>query len=82
MYRDQKLAEALGLLMRLAHSLSASLPGVLPNTRLKVGKKKMRLTLLPEQAALNGPIIEKRLRAAAEAIGLTPELKVGSLKDN
>lgn len=78
---DETLAQAFGLTLRLAHSLSASLPGVLPHTRLKAGGKKLRLTLSQNQAILNGPIIEKRLRVAAQAMGLEPVLEIGDLDE-
>lgn len=76
---DEALAQAFGLSLRLAHSLSASLPGVLPATRLKAGNSKLRLTLSETHIALNGPIIEKRLRAAASVMGLEPKLDIGEL---
>lgn len=78
---DDKLARAFGLSLRLAHSLSASLPGVLPHTRLKAGRKKLTLTISKEQQALNGPIIDKRLRVAAEAMGIEAVLKFGRLDE-
>jgi exopolyphosphatase/guanosine-5'-triphosphate,3'-diphosphate pyrophosphatase len=76
---DEALARAFGLSLRLAHSLSASLPGVLPDTRLKAGRKKLKLTLSKQQAALNGPIIDKRLRLVADILGLEPVLRLGKL---
>lgn len=80
-HADEALAQAFGLSLRLAHSLSASLPGVLPDTRLKAGQKKLKLTLAETQSALNGPIIEKRLRVAADAMGLEPVLTFGRLDE-
>ncbi len=79
---DYRLARAFGLSLRLAHSLSASLPGVLPHTRLKAGRNKLSLTLAPSHETLIGPIIEKRLRAAAQAMGLQPSLKHGTLDEH
>lgn len=79
--QDDGLAQAFGLALRLAHSLSASLPGALPQSRLKAGRRKLTLTLSPEQAMLNGPIIEKRLRAVAQAMQLEPVLKSGKLDE-
>ncbi len=73
---DEKLARGLGLSMRLAHSLSASLPGVLPQTRLRAGRRKLKLTLSPQLHALNAPIIEKRLAAVAAMLELEPVLRV------
>lgn len=74
--RDDLLARALGLSQRLAHSLSASLPGVLPQTKLKVGRKKIKLLINPELADLAAPIIDKRLAALGEALELEPVVKI------
>lgn len=73
---DDRLARALGLSLRLAHSLSASLPGVLPQTLLKAGRKKLKLTISPQLQSLNAPIIEKRLTALAETMQLEPLLRI------
>ncbi|NBR79801.1 MAG: hypothetical protein EBT71_07180, partial [Alphaproteobacteria bacterium] len=72
---DDRLARALGLSFRLAHSLSASLPGLLPHTRLRAGKKKLRLRIDPSQEALMGPIIQKRMTVLANELGLEPIIK-------
>ena len=72
---DDRLARSLGLSFRLAHSLSASLPGALPKSRLKAGRKKLKLTLSPELQNLNAPIIEKRLAVLAETLQLQPVLR-------
>ena len=74
--QDVALAKALGLSFRLAHSLSASLPGMLPQTRLQAEGKKLRLEIDPAQKDIVGPIIEKRLAAVADELGLQAELKV------
>ena len=73
---DDQIARALGLSLRLAHSLSASLPGVLPKTKLKVGKNKLKLFISPELSDLIAPIIEKRLAVLAETLGLEPKVKL------
>lgn len=78
---DDKLARALGLSQRLAHSLSASLPGVLAQTKLKVGRVKLKLTISPALADLAAPIIDKRMAALAEALDLQPVVRVRALKE-
>ncbi|MBT5517797.1 MAG: Ppx/GppA family phosphatase [Rhodobiaceae bacterium] len=78
--KDDALARALGLSLRLAHSLSASLPGALPQTKLKAGRHKLTLTLSPALQNLNAPIIEKRLAAVAKALGLAPVLEFGDVE--
>lgn len=78
--KDADLARALGLSLRLAHSLSASLPGALSQTKLKAGRHKLKLTLSPALKNLNAPIIDKRLGAVAQVLGLEPELKFGDVE--
>ena len=72
---DDRLARSLGLSFRLAQSLSASLPGAVPKSRLKAGRKKLKLTLSSELQNLNAPIIEKRLAVLAETLQLQPVLR-------
>ncbi len=78
---DDRLARALGLSFRLAHSLSASLPGLLPHTRLRAGKKKLRLRIDPSQEALMGPIIQKRMTVLANELGLEPIIKIEKVRE-
>jgi len=78
---DDRLARALGLSFRLAHSLSASLPGLLPHTRLRAGKNKLRLRIDPSQQALMGPIIHKRLAVLANELGLEPKIKIEPVRE-
>lgn len=73
---DDRLAQALGLSLRLAHSLSASLPGVLPQTRLKAGRKKVKLSLSADLQELNAPIIDKRLSVLADVLGVQPVMRL------
>lgn len=73
---DERLARVLGLSQRLAHSLSASLPGVLPQTRLKAGRNKLKLYISPQLSDLSAPIIEKRLAAVAAELDLMPSLRL------
>lgn len=70
-----RLGKILGLSFRLAHSLSASLPGVLGRTRLRRRGDRLILDLrdLPEK--LYAPIIENRLAKLSQVLGLTPEVK-------
>ena len=77
---DDQIARALGLSLRLAHSLSASLPGVLPKTKLKVGKNKLKLFISPELSDLIAPIIEKRLAILADTLGLEPKVKLRDIE--
>ena len=62
--------QVLGLSFRLAHSLSASLPGVLPKIRLKRTAKYLTLDLRDIEPNLVAPIIENRLRKVANLLEL------------
>ena len=64
----------------MAHSLSTSLPGLLPHTRLAVTGDKLRLTIDPKFTELDGPILEKRLGLTARLLGLKPEIVFRKVK--
>lgn len=70
-----KLSRALGLSFRLAHALSGSLPGLLAQTELTRKGNKLRLVLPKKHSNLHGPIIDKRLAALAQELGLDHEIK-------
>ena len=78
---DRRLARAMGLGFRLAHSLSASLPGALPMTRLTAGRNYLTLKIDPSRSELMGPIISKRLAAVASELDLKPRLEIKPVKD-
>jgi hypothetical protein len=52
------------------------LPGVLPQTRLKAGRKKVKLSLSTELQELNAPIIDKRLSVLADVLGVQPVVRL------
>jgi exopolyphosphatase/guanosine-5'-triphosphate,3'-diphosphate pyrophosphatase len=78
--KDERLAFAFGSSLRLAHSLSTSLPGLLPHTRLAVTGDKLRLTIDPKFTELDGPILDKRLGLTARLLGLKPEIVFRKVK--
>lgn len=78
---DRRLARAMGLSFRLAHSLSASLPGALPMTRIRAGRNYLTLKIDPSRAELMGPIISKRLAAVAVELDLKPRVEITPIKD-
>lgn len=78
--KDANLARALGLSLRLAHSLSASLPGALSQTKLTAEPNKLTLTLSPALKNLNAPIIQKRLAAVATVLELEASLQFGDVE--
>jgi exopolyphosphatase/guanosine-5'-triphosphate,3'-diphosphate pyrophosphatase len=73
---QQKRAMIIGQLVRLAHTLSAGMKGVLPQTSLAYDDGKLVLQLPPELAALDGEQLKRRLRSVAREIGLQPEVRI------
>ncbi len=69
-------ARMLGAAMRVAYMVSASMPGILPNTPLKVERNKLVLRLPGHYAALNGDRISNRMRTLARLIGREPMVVV------
>ncbi len=69
------MGQALGLAFRLAHSLSASLPGLLPQTRLahKDGTIILDISAIPKP--FYAPIITKRLENLATALKAKAHIK-------
>ncbi len=62
-------ARVLGAAMRVAYMVSASMPGVLPKTPLKVARGKLTLRLPDRFAALNGERVNNRMRTLSRLIG-------------
>jgi exopolyphosphatase/guanosine-5'-triphosphate,3'-diphosphate pyrophosphatase len=65
-------ARILGAAMRVAYMVSASMPGVLPKTPLRVERGTLVLRLPGQQAALNGERVMNRMRTLARLIGREP----------
>jgi exopolyphosphatase/guanosine-5'-triphosphate,3'-diphosphate pyrophosphatase len=78
--KDGKLAQAFGLSLRLAHSLSASLPELLPLTRLQARDDVLTLTMDPSLGELRGPIIDNRLRRVADALQMRSHVEMKSVE--
>ena len=62
-------ARILGVAMRVAYLVSASTPGVLPNTPLQVRRRKLTLTLPGKYRTLAGDRVLGRLKQLARLIG-------------
>ena len=74
-----KLAERarlVGLACRLAHVLSAGMPGVIPQTTLRVRSHRLVLGLGGALAALEGRRVHSRLRALAKHMKLESAVEV------
>jgi len=67
-------ARVLGAAMRVAYMVSASMPGVLPQTPLRVEKDRLVLRMPGKYAALAGERVFNRLRTLARLIGREPHL--------
>jgi exopolyphosphatase/guanosine-5'-triphosphate,3'-diphosphate pyrophosphatase len=65
-------ARVLGASMRVAYLVSASMPGVLPNTPLRVLRGKLTLQVKGKYAALASERLFNRLRQLARIVGREP----------
>lgn len=65
-------ARILGVAMRVAYLVSASMPGVLPNTPMQVRRRKLTLTLRGKYRTLAGDRVYGRLKQLARLIGREP----------
>ncbi len=70
----EQAGRALGLCFRLAHSLTASMPGMLPLTQLRFGAGELTLDLRQLPVALYAPIVVNRFTLLAKALGLAPTI--------
>ncbi|MGB0682417.1 MAG: exopolyphosphatase [Magnetovibrionaceae bacterium] len=64
--------EAVGLGLRLAHTLSGSAPGVLNRSRLNVSPET--LVLVPPEDGFLSEVVERRLKTFAKKLGLQPSI--------
>jgi len=78
--RLHERARILGAAMRVAYILSASMPGVLPQTPLLRDGKALVLSLAPELAALNGDRLANRMRQLARLLALESRIVVAPSK--
>tara|TARA_R110000824_G_scaffold155226_7_gene327848 strand:- start:4465 stop:6012 length:1548 start_codon:yes stop_codon:yes gene_type:complete len=70
-------ALVLGLALRLAFTLCAATPGMLPKTRLEIDKSTITLVVPRRYEALLGEMVTKRLSALARSIDRKAETRVG-----
>jgi exopolyphosphatase / guanosine-5'-triphosphate,3'-diphosphate pyrophosphatase len=75
---QQKRALIIGQAVRLAHTLSAGMKGVLPQTSLAHEDGKFVLTLPQKLEALDGEQLKRRLRSVARELRLQPEVRISS----
>lgn len=72
-----ELAQILGAALRVAYMVSASMPGVLPHTPLRVERGKLVLRMKGKFAALAGDRVGSRLKQLAKLIGYPAKLMTG-----
>ena len=76
--QQQKRALIVGQAVRLAHTLSAGMKGVLPQTSLAYEGGKLVLRLPQSLAALDGEQLKRRLRSVARELGLQSDVSISS----
>jgi exopolyphosphatase/guanosine-5'-triphosphate,3'-diphosphate pyrophosphatase len=67
----------LGLALRLAFTLCAATPGMLPKTKLEIDKTTITLVVPRRYENLLGEMVSKRISALARAINRKGETRVG-----
>jgi exopolyphosphatase / guanosine-5'-triphosphate,3'-diphosphate pyrophosphatase len=78
---ERKRALIVGLAVRLAHTLSAGMAGVLPQTRLEYQDGRLVLRISQQLQALDGEPLRRRLRNVARELGFIPDLQVSAQLD-
>jgi len=73
--RQLDRARIIGAAMRVAYSVSAAMPGVLPRAPMICGKGKAILTLPKALTALNGERLQSRVKQFARLIGADGEIR-------
>lgn len=76
--QERKRALIVGQAFRLAHTLSAGMEGVLPQTMLRYEDERLVLRLSPQLQALDGEPLRRRLRIVARELGFIPEVQVSA----
>ncbi|MES1990199.1 MAG: Ppx/GppA family phosphatase [Pseudomonadota bacterium] len=67
----------LGLALRLAFTLCAATPGMLPKTKLEIDKDTVTLTVPRRYEPLLGEVVQKRVTALGRALNRKGETRVG-----
>jgi exopolyphosphatase/guanosine-5'-triphosphate,3'-diphosphate pyrophosphatase len=69
-------ARSLGVALRLAHSLTGGAVGLLASAPLEIANGRLRLVLEGPAADLAGDVVDRRVEAVADALGLKGEVWV------
>jgi len=73
---DIDYALRVGLAIRLAHTLSGGVPGILADCRLKPNGNGILLEIPPQHAALDGEAVQRRMEALAKAMNRTGQVRI------
>ena len=73
--KDQHRASVMGVALRFAHLLSGGIPGILPRTKLKISKTKLKLTVDDASRVLIGEAVEKLFDEMADMLELKGKIK-------
>ncbi len=73
---QRKIAELMGLALRLGNRLSGGVPGLLGGTCLVVSEDELVLRLAANRSPLRGEAVEKRLQALGRALSLNTRIEV------
>jgi exopolyphosphatase/guanosine-5'-triphosphate,3'-diphosphate pyrophosphatase len=79
--QERKHALIIGQAVRLAHTLSAGMAGVLPQTSLGYEGNKLVLDLPKRLDALDGEALKRRMRLVAKELDMTPEVRISQKAD-
>lgn len=69
-------AQRIGLALRLAQTLSAGVPGILNDCRLRPNGNGIVLEIPAQHAVLDGEAVQRRVEALAKALGRSGEVRV------
>jgi exopolyphosphatase/guanosine-5'-triphosphate,3'-diphosphate pyrophosphatase len=79
--QERKRALIVGQSVRLAHTLSGGMDGVLPQTELAYDEGKLVLHLSQNLQALDGEPLRRRLRIVARELGFIPDVQISARLD-
>lgn len=79
---ERKRALIIGQAVRLAHTLSAGMEGILPQTALVYDGKSLVLQLPRQLSALDGDPLKRRLRFLARELEFEPEVQVSQRREH
>lgn len=79
-YHQVTKALVLGLALRLAHTVSGGAPQLLARTALTCDDEAVTLHLPADLASLNGDVVERRVKALAQAMDRTPKVTATGIR--